>query len=44
MVVCEHDTPDVDCDEFPDIIAANRDLTDEEIAEIEEQISNELIY
>lgn len=32
---CEYETPDVDCDAFPSIIAANRDLTEEEIAEVE---------
>ena len=38
MSVCEYDTPDVDCSAFPDILAANRDLTDEEIEEVEKMI------
>ena len=41
MAVCEHDAPEMDCANFPDIVAANRDLTDEEIAEIEQELAKE---
>ena len=38
MSACEYETPEVDCAAFPDIAAANRDLTDEEIEEVERMI------
>ncbi len=38
---CELDTPDVDCASFPEIIAANRDLTDEEIGRVEREIAKD---
>ena len=38
---CELDTPDVDCARFPEIIAANRDLTDEEIEQVEREIAKD---
>ncbi len=38
---CKLDTPNVDCASFPEIIAANRDLTDEEIEQVEREIAKD---